>query len=246
MQSIPEIEQFFDMSLVGSDVAAFLLSQAHELMTARTLQAMEQVNTLEERSRDLAAYTAALEDKSRRDALTGVFNRGYLDEAAQREFRSASAGRWPLSIVFVDLDRFKLINDTHGHAAGDLVLQATARMLVEVTRDSDVVGRYGGEEFVILLPGTTAEAAQLVCQRLLARLRAAVHRVGDAALRATASLGLATHAAGTSFNNVDELVQAADRCVYAAKQSGRDRLVVHGAVAAAAPAAHARDISRAV
>jgi diguanylate cyclase (GGDEF)-like protein len=246
IQSIPEIEQFFDMSLIGSDVAAALLAQAHELMTARTLQAMEQVNTLEERSRDLAAYTAALEDKSRRDALTGVFNRGYLDEAAQKEFRSASAGRWPLSIVFVDLDRFKLINDTHGHAAGDLVLQATAKILVEVTRDSDVVARYGGEEFVILLPGTTAEAAQLVCLRLLERLRAAVHAVGTAKLRATASLGLATHTAGWTFASVDELVQAADRCVYGAKQSGRDRLVIHGRAPTATFPSEAREISRAV
>ncbi len=246
MQSIPEIEQFFDMSVIGSDVAASLLAQAHELMTMRTLQAMEQVNTLEERSRDLAAYTAALENRSRHDALTGVFNRGHLDEVAQKEFRSASAGRWPLSIVFVDLDRFKLINDTHGHAAGDVVLQSTARILVDVTRDSDIVARYGGEEFVILLPGTSSEAAQLVCQRLLARLRTAEHRIGAAQLRATASLGLATHGAGTTFPGVNELLQAADRCVYAAKQSGRDRLVVNGLVEAPPPEPRAHEISRAV
>jgi diguanylate cyclase (GGDEF)-like protein len=228
IQTIPEIEQFFDMSLVGADVAAAMLAQAHELMTARTLQAMEQVNTLEERSRDLAAYTAALEDKSRRDALTGVYNRGYLDHTAQKEFRNASAGRWPLSVVFADLDRFKAINDTYGHAVGDLVLQATARILVEVTRDSDVVARYGGEEFVILLPGTTSEAAQLVCERLLARLRATEHVMGAVRLHATASLGLATHTLGSTFANVDALVDAADRCVYTAKKSGRNRLVIHG------------------
>jgi diguanylate cyclase (GGDEF)-like protein len=228
MRSIPEIEQFFDISLVGPDLAALLLAQAHELMSTRTLQAMEQVNTLEERSRDLAAYTAALEDKSRRDPLTQVFNRGYLDETARKEFRNASVGRWPLSIIFADLDRFKAINDAHGHAAGDLVLQATARILVEVTRDSDMVARYGGEEFVILLPGTSSESAQLVCQRLLARLRTSEHAIGPTTLRATASLGLATHSVSTAFASVEELVRAADRCVYAAKRLGRDRFVVHG------------------
>ncbi len=137
IESIPEIEQFFDISLVGPDLTASLLAQAHELMATRTLQAMEQVSTLEERSRDLAAYTAALEDKSRRDPLTHVFNRGYLDAAAHKEFRNASVGRWPLSIIFADLDRFKTINDAHGHAAGDLVLQATARILIEETRETD-------------------------------------------------------------------------------------------------------------
>jgi diguanylate cyclase (GGDEF)-like protein len=233
LHTIPEIEQFFDMTLVGPDAAASMLAQAHELMTARTLQAMEQVNTLEERSRDLAAYTVALEDKGRRDGLTGVYNRGFLDEASQKEFRSSSAGLWPLSVVFVDLDRFKSINDTHGHVAGDLVLQATARILGDVTRDSDVVARYGGEEFVLLLPGTNTDAAQVVCQRLLARLRETEHVVGGAKIRATASLGLATHTVGSMFTSVDQLVQAADRCVYAAKQSGRDRLVIHGAAEAA-------------
>jgi len=236
IKSIPDIEQFFDTRLVGPDLAASLLAQAHELMSTRTLQAMEQVNTLEERSRDLAAYTAALEDKSRRDPLTHVFNRGYLDETAHKEFRNATVGRWPLSLIFADLDRFKTINDAHGHAAGDLVLQATARILVEGTRETDTVARYGGEEFVILLPGTTTGSAQLVAQRLLARLRASEHAIGPATLRATASLGLATHSVSTAFANVEELVQAADRCVYSAKRLGRDRLVVHG-LAADAPSA---------
>jgi len=227
MQSIPEVEQLFDLRLVGFDVAASLLEQANQMLSARTLQALEQVHALEERSHELAAYTTALEDKSRRDALTGVFNRGHLDETAQKEFLAASEGRWPLSVVFVDLDRFKEINDAHGHAAGDGVLQTTARILAAVTRDSDFVGRYGGEEFVLLLPGTNSAGAQIVCRRLLEQLRAAQHPVGKVNIRATASLGLATHSVGASFASLTELVKAADVCVRAAKRAGRDRLVVH-------------------
>jgi diguanylate cyclase (GGDEF)-like protein len=154
----------------------------------------------------------------------------------EHEFQSAKAGSWPLSIVFADLDRFKLVNDTYGHPAGDAVLVATAQLIVAVMRDEDCVARYGGEEFVIVLPGTGADAARNVCERLLARLRATQHAVGGGMIRATASLGLATHCAMTPFTDVAQLIQAADRCVYAAKKAGRDRLVCFTPAAVAATA----------
>ncbi len=126
------------------------------------------------------------------------------------------------------------MNDTYGHPAGDKVLVATARSIVDVMRDSDVVARYGGEEFVIILPGIGAEAAEAVCERLLARLRSAQHFVSQGMIRATASLGLATHSTSTPFNSVVDLLEAADQCVYAAKRAGRDRMVSLGPKAGAA------------
>ena len=222
---VPEIERLFDTSLLDAESAAFIMEQARELLTIRNLQALEQVSTLKETSENLEARTVALEDKQRRDTLTGLFNRGYLDEVLEKEYRSASVGGWPLSVVFADLDRFKLVNDTYGHPAGDKVLIGAARLILEAVRDSDFVARYGGEEFVIVLPGMETEGAEVVCERLLRKLRDARHSVPGAVIRATASLGLATHGPNSPFASVSHLIDAADRAVYSAKKAGRDQLV---------------------
>jgi len=222
---IPEIETLFDTTLLDPDIASAILEQARELLTLRNLRTIDQMTTLKASSDHLEARTTMLEDKHRRDALTGLFNRGHLDEVLVKEFQSASAGGWPLSVVFVDLDRFKLVNDTYGHPAGDTVLIATAKLLMELVRDTDCVARYGGEEFVIVLPGLDSGPAGNVCERLLIRLREARHAVPGGMIRSTASLGLATHTTRTAFANVAQLIEAADRSVYAAKNAGRDQLV---------------------
>ncbi len=224
---IPEIEHLFDTSLLSADTAGAILETARELLTIRNLQALEQVNTLQAATEDLAARTVALEDRHRHDSLTGVFSRGHLDRVLEHEFVAASRGNWPLSIVFVDLDRFKLINDTYGHPAGDAVLTATAKVLLSAARQTDCVARYGGEEFVLVLPGLAQDDAEVVCERLLTSLRLARHRVADAMLRVTASLGLATHSVQSPFRSVAHLIEAADRAVYMAKKAGRDRMVRH-------------------
>ncbi len=236
VDEIPEIERLFDTAILEADAATSILEQARELLTFRSLQALDQMSSLQEASEELEARTAALEDKHRRDALTGVFNRGHLDEVLRREFDSAVAGGWPLSIVFVDLDRFKHVNDTYGHPTGDAVLTATAQLFVEVLRDSDCVARYGGEEFLIVLPGLATDPAVKVCERLLARVRNLQHPVPGGSIRVTASLGLATLTMKARFARVADLIEAADRCVYAAKKAGRDRLVCFNQTAIAASA----------
>jgi diguanylate cyclase (GGDEF)-like protein len=224
---IPEVERLFDTAILDADVAASIIEQARELLTLRNLQAIDQVAALIQTTTQLEQRTTVLEDKQRRDALTGVFNRGHLDELLQKEFQNATAGGWPLSIVFADLDRFKRVNDTYGHPTGDSVLVETARLFLKAVRDTDYVARYGGEEFVILLPGLGAEGAKTVCGRILDMLRGARHRVAGGTIRVTASLGLATHDPSSRFRCVSDLVEAADRCVYVAKKAGRDRLVSH-------------------
>ena len=224
---IPEIERLFDTSLLDADASAAIIEQARELLMIRNLQAIEQVSTLQQSADYFQTRAAEFEDKHRRDPLTGVFNRGHLDQVLEKEFQSATAGGWPLSIVFADLDRFKQVNDTYGHPAGDAVLIATAKLILDVVRDTDCVARYGGEEFVIILPGLGLKDAQAVCERLLTRLRSTRHLLAAGPLTVTASLGLVTYSASTPFRSASHLIEAADRSVYGAKKAGRDRLVCH-------------------
>ena len=227
VEGIPEIERLFETDLVSADAAGGILDQARELLMIRNLQAFEQVNALRQTTEHLEARTIALQGQHRRDSLTGVFNRGHLDVVLEQEFQAALLGRWPLSVVFVDLDRFKLINDTHGHAAGDAVLAGAAQLLQKAARETDVVARYGGEEFVVVLPGLPAEGAAVFCDRLLGRFRASRHDVAGKALTVTASLGLATHTPEAPFSSAAQLVEAADRAVYEAKRCGRNRMMRH-------------------
>jgi diguanylate cyclase (GGDEF)-like protein len=224
---IPEIEKLFDTNLLEPAACSAILEQAHELLMIRNLRSIQQLSDFQKMSEHFEARTAELEDRHRRDALTGVFNRGHLDHVLDEEFRSAVAGGWPLSIVFADLDRFKLINDTYGHPVGDTVLIATANIIANVVRDTDCVARYGGEEFIIILPGLGSEGARSLGERLLMRLRTARHPVAGGTLITTASLGIATHQPGTPFRTAAQLLEAADRSVYAAKKRGRNRLVAY-------------------
>jgi diguanylate cyclase (GGDEF)-like protein len=226
---VPEIERLFDTTLLEAESCRAILDQARELLMIRNLQSMQQVGALQEITQQYEARTAELEDRHRRDAMTGVFNRGHLDRVLEAEFRSAVAGGWPLSIVFADLDNFKRVNDTYGHPVGDAVLTATANIILDVVRDTDCVARYGGEEFIIILPGLGAEGATKISERLLNRLRSHRHPVTGGTLVATASLGLATLHPGAPFDSPAHLLEAADRSVYAAKKQGRDRLVTFDA-----------------
>jgi diguanylate cyclase (GGDEF)-like protein len=224
---IPEIERLFDTKLLQPDAASVILDQARDLLSLRNLQALGQAGSLSETNLKLEARTAALQDAQLRDGLTGLYNRGYLDLMLRREFQAATTGNWPLSVVFVDLDRFKGINETYGHEAGDSVLVATAKLITSVARDSDCVARYGGEKFVIVLPGVASPGAEIFCQRLIARLRSTLHPIRGTMVTVTASVGLATHTPKTPFQRASQLIDAADRSVYVAKKSGRDRLVRH-------------------
>ncbi len=219
-----ETEQLFEMSLLDDHDAGLLTDQAREILAIRNLAALNEIDDLRQSTDSLAARTEALEDASRRDGLTGVFSRSCLDERLAMEFDSARRNGWPMSIAFVDLDHFKDVNDTHGHQAGDRVLRATAQLLVQSVRETDIVGRYGGEEFVIIFPGLNQESAWHACDRVLEAIRRTTHDVGGCMITATASIGLATHTSQISFGGVSKLVHAADMAVYSAKHNGRNRV----------------------
>ncbi|MEQ1440367.1 diguanylate cyclase [Fontimonas sp. SYSU GA230001] len=164
-----------------------------------------------------------LYERATRDPLTGVFNRGHFVEAAALEIERARRFSEPLSLLLIDIDRFKKINDTYGHDIGDRVIVALARMLVAEARKVDVVGRIGGEEFAVLLPRANKQPAAEIGQRL--RRAAAAQRVavgGGREIGFTVSLGLASLRTGT--RDLAELMRNADAALYQAKREGRNRL----------------------
>ena len=170
-----------------------------------------------------------LQEQSRHDALTGLLNRRGLDEALQREWQRFRRFGTSFAAVMLDLDHFKRVNDRHGHAAGDQVLEQTARRLANAARGTDTVARQGGEEFIVLMPGVDANGAALAAARLLALLRDPPHSLEGQLLPMTASAGVAVARAEDS--DLSQVLLRADQALYRAKAEGRDRVVVEAAAA---------------
>jgi diguanylate cyclase (GGDEF)-like protein len=162
------------------------------------------------------------------DALTGLDTRGHFFEIAERDLERCRRYAHPLAIIMLDLDHFKVVNDTCGHATGDRVLQAVAGQIQVNVREADMAGRYGGEEFVVALPETDREAAQQVGERLRDFIESLRTDTTFGRLSVTVSVGIAaTSAAETA--TLDEVLARADKALLAAKQAGRNRVIVSGA-----------------
>ena len=171
--------------------------------------------------RNAILYKQALE-KAYRDPLTGVNNRAALDNALVQEINLAQRHDTPLSIIMLDVDNFKRVNDTYGHIAGDAVLKRIAESMIECARGSDVIYRYGGEEFIVLLRNTDEAGAKLVAERMRIAIETIIFRYDKFDIRVTASEGLATiHDKDT----IDSLLSRCDKALYKAKQSGRNCVV---------------------
>ena len=166
----------------------------------------------------------ALRSQSIKDPLTGLYNRRYLTEMMEREIRRAVRAEQSLGILMLDLDHFKRFNDTYGHDAGDTILRETAAFLIKSIRVEDTVCRYGGEEFVIILPTADLNSAHARAERIRSRLREMI------VLHQGQSLGMITVSVGVAAlpehgTSPKELLEAADAALYAAKREGRDRVV---------------------
>jgi diguanylate cyclase (GGDEF)-like protein len=165
-----------------------------------------------------------VERQARVDGLTGLANRRASSDALQAEAARAERLGTPLSVVLADLDAFKDVNDAHGHAVGDQVLRTFADVLRETLRESDVAGRWGGEEFLLLLPGADEDGAAQLAERVRDGLSAR-SIPGTAGLRVTASFGVAERIPDST---TEQLVGAADGALYRAKRAGRNRVARDG------------------
>ncbi|HWP05236.1 MAG TPA: diguanylate cyclase, partial [Polyangiaceae bacterium] len=167
---------------------------------------------------------AELERRATHDALTGVRNRGSLMEILGRELRRSIRTKSATGIVLLDVDHFKAINDTHGHPVGDEVLVEFASRCARAVRDYDVVGRYGGEEFLLIIPGGALPDAAAVGGRLLDAIARRPFKTTAGEIKVTASAGAAS--TGQGYLDVDAMITAADTALYEAKRAGRARLHV--------------------
>ncbi len=179
---------------------------------------------LEERERELLEMNERLRYMSQTDALTGLDNRRHLNERIEEMFAHAQRLKEPFAIVMCDLDKFKSVNDTYGHLAGDEVLKQFADILRDEAREIDRVGRYGGEEFMLLLPGATLEAASGFAERVRKRVEGHTFTIPGGSITRTASFGVS----GWPHQRVTEcdgLVRTADDALYVAKETGRNKVI---------------------
>jgi diguanylate cyclase (GGDEF)-like protein len=189
-----------------------------ELKVAERTRALVQANL------QLKKINRKLERMSREDPLTGLMNRRMILEIAEAEWARWQRYRTPFSVMIIDGDDFKTINDRHGHLTGDNVLRLIASTITNSIRAVDRVGRYGGEEFVVILPDTGAEGAMTAGQNLLHSIRQARLRTDDLTIGITVSIGVAE--ISMDDENLDNLLRRADRALYAAKRQGKDRVIV--------------------
>jgi diguanylate cyclase len=171
-------------------------------------------------ARRVRAQNQTLVALSSIDGLSGLLNRSHWEAVVAAEFQRCRRIGHPSSVVMIDIDRFKSINDSHGHPVGDTVISSVARILRSALRLQDVPGRYGGDEFGVVLPGTALEGAEVLADRIRARIESMVLETA-AGVRVTASLGVAAFKS-TDADQTDWIVRA-DRALYRAKESGRNR-----------------------
>ncbi|MFN0117228.1 MAG: GGDEF domain-containing protein [Elusimicrobiota bacterium] len=169
-----------------------------------------------------ALLFSKMEEHSKTDGLTGLLRRQAFMDRLNEEFKRASAFHTSFSLLMVDIDHFKAVNDSHGHGAGDAVLSRVGQILKESFYETDVVGRYGGEEFIVLLPRAEAEGVYRKAESLRKRIEQEIISSGFTQLKVTVSIGLSHYHSGI---NHTQLIEAADKALYRAKESGRNRVI---------------------
>lgn len=179
------------------------------------------VTEIATRKKALESANKTLQKLSRTDKLTRLYNRGYWEECLEQEFKRCERSKRPASLILLDIDHFKTFNDTHGHAAGDEVLRAVAKAIRQAQRSTDIAGRYGGEEFGIVLPETNQAQALLVAERLRQRIAGTVVDWEGIPLQVTVSVGIAQYSG--MLEDHQSWLEQSDKALYQAKEGGRNR-----------------------
>jgi diguanylate cyclase (GGDEF)-like protein len=204
-----------------ANVSLLYINDHYEQMTQQLQQLLAEK---EELTRQLQNANAKLKRLASTDPLTGVANRRRFSEALEETLAVSKRNGAPISLIMLDIDHFKKVNDTYGHATGDKVLKAVCERMEANVRPQDVVGRLGGEEFAVLLPDTPPDIGQIVAERLRRSLEISPVHTDQGAIRFTASFGGISVAQGAKIPDADEFLNIADKCLYASKEGGRNRV----------------------
>jgi diguanylate cyclase (GGDEF)-like protein len=211
---LPETTNNLDVAIGDDALVSRLLDHAREALAELNLRALQEV-------RHFAI-------QAQQDALTALFNRSYLNQIMHEQFVHSRSIFEPLTIVFLDIDHFKTINDTYGHRCGDLILVSVAQVIQASIRSQDIAVRFGGDEFVILLMNAKEDVAAAISERIRSRIEDKLHKIGEGqTINVTVSVGWAT-TGNPQISSAAELLEAADRNLYVAKSAGRNRVAQCG------------------
>ena len=231
---ILSVKSDLDSKVTGLRIGAddFLAKPFAEAEILARCAAMLRIKSLQDQ---LWRTQKKLAEQAITDELTGLKNRRAFDERLQEEFRRAQRYTDPVSLIMIDLDHFKLVNDRHGHPFGDAVLRGAAEQIRASTRDPDICARYGGEEFAVILPKTHLSGALIVAERIWKQLgereyRSAADGPSAAPVHVTASLGIAYYPS-KDITSPDFLLRFADEALYQAKRAGRNTICLYQAQA---------------
>jgi diguanylate cyclase (GGDEF)-like protein len=226
-------EGFESMAQRGDEIGQVMRSFSNtlEMLKKRTEEVNEFSEKLETANKVMAAMNRSLQQISYTDELTGLYNRRFFNRALEEELSRSERYQRSFSLTLLDIDHFKRINDDYGHYGGDMVLSEVGRILEANSRASDVVSRFGGEEFAVILPETDLDKAKHFAEKMLQSVRDCELSFDDGSTeKITASVGLSVYPSGGG--TFDELVSGADQALHRAKEEGRDRVCAHETPAA--------------
>ena len=226
--ALPAISAIFEMFLVGDKDREHVLHEARELLLERSIHTIKKSEDDRRYIESITDRVEKIEKESRLDHLTNVYNRQHIEKLLEIEYEESNINKWPLSVAFIDIDDFKLVNDTFGHLAGDEVLKSISNFFSKNIRQTDVLARYGGDEFILMLPGSTSDIAKSLLERLLSLFKSEVIiDVKDIKITTSVSIGLATHTGMTGFEKLKDVLAAADEALYKSKKEGKNCLSVY-------------------